>query len=88
MTDYGDPIGLELIREIAAQDMIRATPKRDAQGYVIPGAFTFKWAANADEQLEGHLFHILRGRNLSIQPLKRTALPNHPNGPTKSTYVE
>ena len=77
MTDTGERIGIELIREIAAQDMIKATPIRDPQGHHT-GSFRFTWAGNADEQLEGHLYHILRNRGLAILPVDPAQIPDLP----------
>lgn len=68
MTDTGQSLGMEIIREIARQDMIQAEPIRDPQGRHT-GGFRFRWAGNSDEQLEGHIYHVLRGRGLAIRPV-------------------
>lgn len=44
-------LGLSLIQEIAAQNMITALPRLDPMGHPT-GYFYFKWKPNATEQLE------------------------------------
>ncbi len=79
MTDTGESLGMEVIREIARQDMILAKPKRDEQGRHT-GAFYFHWRGNSDEQLSAHIFHILRGRGLQIQRIPPSEIPDIPPG--------
>lgn len=80
MTDNGLSLGIELIREIARQDMIKAEPKRDAEGRPT-GFFIFKWAGNADEQLEAHLWHLLARRGLMIARRPQGVMQNPPSQP-------
>lgn len=75
MIDTGESLGMEVIREIARQDMIVAQPKRDADGRHT-GAFYFVWKGNSDEQLSAHIYHILRGRGLHIQPIPPSDVPD------------
>lgn len=65
MIDTGQSIGYELITEIARQDMIHVVPKPE-------GGYTFLWRQNADEQLEGHLYHLLKGRGLAITKFEKS----------------
>lgn len=67
MTASSEILGLEIIREIAKQGMIKAKPQYNPDGSPT-GYFDFHWAGNAPEQLEAHIAYVLRDRGYMIVP--------------------